>query len=144
MIQWFNSSLFFVDNIKVGHFDYVPHLSQYNMWFSWPKNHVNCTKLIMKINATNCPFNSSPSKTRHSQVKPLLQFQLPYGKKLWRGKNFGGEKTLANLMNHNNTPTFFANFHFSARVGRQTHMYTLHTNKFQENRHMLAGQPAYS
>ena len=29
-------------------------------------------------------------------------------------KNFGGEKTLANLANHNNSPTFFANFHFSA------------------------------
>jgi len=25
-------------------------------------------------------------------------------------KNFGGEKTLANLANHNNSPTFFANF----------------------------------
>jgi len=25
-------------------------------------------------------------------------------------KNFGGEKTLANLVNHNNSPTFFANF----------------------------------
>jgi len=25
-------------------------------------------------------------------------------------KNFGGEKTLANLANHKNLPTFFANF----------------------------------
>jgi len=25
-------------------------------------------------------------------------------------KNFGGEKTLANLVNHNNSPTFFTNF----------------------------------
>ena len=31
-------------------------------------------------------------------------------------KNFEGEKTLANLANHNNSPTFFANFHFSARA----------------------------
>jgi len=55
-------------------------------------------------------------KHKTTTILFLMDYPLGYSigtkvKTIYRTvKNFGGEKSLANLANHNNLPTFFANF----------------------------------